>query len=219
MNYTIGTGYFDNGSTSAEFFKTWIANTRKYAKPANGEIVVVNAASPSLEKFGGTWLNMRCNYGHVKTMSPEEKYGGWWLGFMTGALVAFQHGTDFIYKEQDCLAFGSWVEHMYAESRQTGAGVIVGKFDHKYKIEQSLVLVKRGSIMGLIQRYLAISGSDIHPRPELKFLQIMKRYPRALAFMQMGCGRNRPIPYDAPCFYAQKLTQGEMQQFKSRGLL
>jgi len=217
MNFVIGTGYFDNGNGSEKFFETWMKNTLKYSDPY--DVVVVNADSKPLEHLGGTWLNMGHNYGHVKNMDKTEKFGGWWLGFMTAAMIAYHHKKDFIYKEQDCLAFGPWVKHLYDEAQQQGAGVIVGRFDHKYKIEQSLVLVKRKAILGLIHQYLAINASDICPRPELKFLTIMQKWPKAMAFMHMGCGRNRPIPYNASCFYAQKLSKAEMDNLRARGLI
>ena len=217
MNYVIGTGYFDVNKNSAGFFSLWMKNTLKYADPL--DIVVVNADSPPQEHAGGTWLNVFHNYGHVKNMSPDEKYGGWWLGFMTSAMMAYHHGCDFIYKEQDCLAFGPWVKQLYADAKNTGAQVIVGKFKHKYKIEQSLVLVKREAILTLIHMYLSIRKTDKMLRPELKFLQIMERWPKFMAFTNMGCGRNRPVPYGADCFYAQKLSSLELKSLKTRGLI
>jgi hypothetical protein len=219
MRFTIGTGYYDNGGDSPAFFKTWMDNTTKHAPCEPEDVVVVNAASTPVENCGGTWLNMQHNYGHVKTMDKGEKFGGWWLGFMTAAMVAYHHKKDFIYKEQDCLAFGPWVEHLYHTADTTKAGVIVGRFNHKYRIEQSLVLVRRKAILGLIQRYLEINASDICPRPELKFLTIMQKWPKAMAFMTMGCGRNRPIPYNASCFYVQKLTDKEMQNLRAKQLI
>ena len=219
MTYIIGTGYYDDGKASSAFFETWMRNTTKYAPCTPDDIVIVNAASIPLTDFGGTWLNMRHNYGHVKNMDKDEKYGGWWLGFMMGAMVAYHHHADFIYKEQDCLAFGPWVKRLYDEAQQKRAGVLVGRFDHKYKVEQSLVFVRRKAIPGLIQQYLAINASDVCPRPELKFSMIMDKWPKEMTYMDMGCGRNRPIPYKAKCFYAQKLSRVEMDCLRAQGLL
>ena len=216
MSYMIGTGYYDN-PTSAAFFKTWMANTQQFAKPA--DIVVVNSAGRSQEASGGTWINLRHNYGHVKTMDRRERFGGWWVGFMTGALISFGHGLDFIYKEQDCLAFGPWVEKLYEDHARTKAPVVTGSFAHKYKIEQSLVFVRRKFIPTLISMYVSIPETDSALRPELKFLRIMKGKPGSMAYMSMGCGRNRPIPYKAPCFYAQKLTPPELAKLALIGLL
>lgn len=217
MNYVIGTGYYDNKKTSEGFFQTWMNNTKRFSSPS--DIVVVNSASSSLERFGGTWINMKHNYGHVKTMSPDEKYGGWWLGFMTSAMIAYGHGMDFIYKEQDCLAFGAWVQKLFDDSEYQKASVIVGKFKHKYQIEQSLVLVRRKHILSLIGMYLSIPESDKALRPELKFLQLMNRKPGMMAYTDMGCGRNRPIPYASKCFYAQQLTPVELKGLASAGLI
>lgn len=215
MKYVIGTGYFDNGKTSADFFKTWMTNTLRFSVPT--DIVVVNAASKPLASLGGTWLNMMHNYGHVKAMAPGEKYGGWWLGFMMSALTAYHHDADFIYKEQDCLAFGPWVDRLYEDGRT--AHVVVGRFNHKYRIEQSLVLVRRKFIPELIMMYLSINDTDVNLRPELKFLQIMSTRPGCMVCTSMGCGRNRPIPYNDKCFYAQKLSASELGFLASRQLI
>lgn len=219
MNYMIGTGYYGDKPEHATFFGTWMQNTLRHTKAVKESIVVVNAASKPVSSLGGTWLNMRRNYGHVKQMPKDEKYGGWWTGFMLAAMHAYHHGCDFIYKEQDCLAFGPWVDRLYGDQRSTGAKVLVGKFDHKYKVEQSLVLVMRKAIPELIRLYLNIDATDMALRPELKFLRIMKRYPKFMQFMSMGCGRNRPIPYQAPCFYVQKLTAHELRNLQTQGLL
>lgn len=219
MKYVIGTGYYGTKPEHAMFFNTWMRNTLRYTKAVKENIVVVNAASQPASSFGGTWLNMRRNYGHVKQMPEGEKYGGWWTGFMLAAMHAYHHGCDFIYKEQDCLAFGPWVERLYEDQRNTGAKVLVGRFKHKYQIEQSLVLVMRKAIPELLRVYMNIYETDVALRPELKFLRIMKRFPKFMQFMSMGCGRNRPIPYRAECFYAQKLTPQEMKNLYTQGLI
>ena len=217
MRYTIGTGYRASESHGAAFFETWMKNTRGHANPV--DLIVVNANSVPQPQLGGTWLNTFHNYGHVKTMEKGEKYGGWWLGFMMGAMMAYHNACDFIYKEQDCLAFGPWVKQLYDDAKQTDAPVLVGRFNHKYKIEQSLVWVRRKFIPKLINLYLSIPDTDVTLRPELKFLRIMKRHPKVVAFTRMGCGRNRPLPLEATCFYAQKLKPAELQALRTRGLL
>jgi len=219
MAYGITTGYYDTVGSEA-FFKLWMANTLKYAKPA--EIVVVNAAGRCLQQLGGVWINTKHNYGHAKHLVAGEKYGGWWLGFMLGAMICYCHQHDFIYKEQDCLAFGSWVKHLFVTAQQTGAPVIVGRFtQHPYSVEQSLVLIKRYAILDFISEYLMLPESESTGpgRPELKFLSIMKKRPKLVAFMEMGCGRDRPIPYDQRRFYAQHLKKAELDELTARGLI
>jgi hypothetical protein len=216
MSYTIGTGYYDH-PTSASLFKMWMANTKRFSQPS--DIVVVNAAGRSREADGGTWLNMRRNYGLALKLEKGEKYCGWWLSFMLSALVAYHNGDDFIYKEQDCLAFGPWVDRLYTDAVRANTAAVVGQLKHEYQVEISLVLVRRRSVLMLIDRYLSIPDTDFELRPELKFLYIMKNQPNLVSYMTMGCGRNRPIPYDASCFYAQKITEQELSELSSRGLL
>jgi hypothetical protein len=219
MGYDIGTGYYDT-KDSEEFFKLWMANTLKHTKPA--EIIVANSAGKCLEEFGGTWINFKHNYGHVQSLALTEKYGGWWLGFMASAMLAYCNHRDFIYKEQDCLAFGPWLAHLYAVSKRTKAPVIIGRFtQHAYSVEQSLVLIRRYAILDFISKYLSIPGTEAVRvgRPELKFLSIMKAHPRMVTYMDMGCGRDRPIPYSAKCFYVQHIRPAEMKELKKRGLV
>jgi len=198
----------------------WMANTLKYARPA--EIVVANAAGKCLQHLGGPWLNAKHNYGHVKKLAKGEKHGGWWLGFMLGALMCYCHRHDFIYKEQDCLAFGPWVGHLLGTAKNTGASVVIGRFtQHPYSIEQSLVLIKRHAILDFITEYLMLPKPESlrAGRPEFKFLSIMKKRPKMVVFMQMGCGRDRPIPYEHKHFYAQHLTEPELLELRRRKLL
>jgi hypothetical protein len=219
MAYVIGTGYYQQGNNyqANTFFQLWLNNTKRYSTPV--DIVVVNAAASPVEAAGVTWLNMKHNYGHVSSMPANELFCGWWLGFMLGAWVAYHHKCDFIYKEQDCLAFGPWVEHLYNVLKHEKAGVVVGRFNHRYKIEQSLVLVQRQAIPKLISRYLAIPHTDRALRPELKFLRIMTDDNKFMVYMAMGCGRNRPVPYNDRCFYAQKLTTKELAELSRRKLI
>jgi len=219
MAYGIVTGYY-NTTGAEEFFKVWMANTLKYAKPA--EIIVVNAAGKCLSHLGGTWVNTKHNYGHVKRMAPGEKHGGWWLGFMLGALICHCNKYDFIYKEQDCLAFGSWVKHIFVAAETAHAPVVVGQFtQHAYSVEQSLVLIKQAAILDFITEYMMLPEPESTGagRPELKFLAVMKKRPELVTFMTMGCGRDRPIPYTSNRFYAQHLSPVELAELKARKLI
>ena len=96
--------------------------------------------------------------------------------------------------------------------------VAVGRFTHKYQIEQSLVLIRRKYIPEFISRYNLIQGTDKQKRPELKFLELMKETD-VVGYFNIPGGRNRPVPYYTNTFYVQHLHNKELKELKDRGLI
>jgi len=202
--YDIGTGYCGD---KIELFDAWWKNTNKYTCQGNTHnlnVVHVIATENPLVCIPAAirWHSFDKNLGHVQNMPEEQKHGGWWYGFMLGALMAYHDGRDFIYKEQDCFAYGNWVDKMYSYD----ANVVVGKFDHAYQIEQSLVLIKWGRIPSFIAAYMSLEGaeSDATYRPELKFFEIMCDC-NDMVFMDMPFGRNRPVEVTTEPFFVQQI--------------
>jgi hypothetical protein len=141
--YIIGTGYYRYHQEAEDFLRDiWMRNTVRYAEPER--IIITNAASPSI-KLGHRvhWLNLMSNpepnrRHRIRLMQQNAdcpaipggrflKFGGWSLGFIHGALYAYSCGRDYIYKEQDCLAFGNWVERMYRLQAEKDCGMLTGE--------------------------------------------------------------------------------------------
>lgn len=204
------------------FLEIWLRNTSRQCDPA--DIFILNVSDRPLGLDVGNWINVGHNLGHVGDLdlrSPDRRLqlGGWAAGYMLGALIAYSREADFIYKEQDCLAFGPWVDRMYQELDSTNAKMLVGRFDHHLQIEQSLTIVKHEFITTLVREYLAIPTDDSDLRPELKFLRIMEKHSEHIRFLSFGFGRNRPLDLDAPVFYCQHLTNTDLEAMKKRGLI
>ena len=204
MKYAIGTGYTGN----EKLFHKWIANTARTADP---DRIFVCAAGEHSTMYSTTHIEIVYtegpNWGHVFDMWHEGRFGGWSMGFMHGMMQAYARGCDYIYKEEDCFAFGDWVEEMYSVNKK----MLIGEYDHPLKIEQSLVLIRWDFIPDFLSAFLAIKESDKHVWPEKKFSLIMEKFPEEIGFIPFGYGRNRPIDFGKKTWYAQKFSASELK--------
>jgi hypothetical protein len=158
--------------------------------------------------------------GHVHDLNNHRKpyhFCGWSISFVTLALIAYANETDFIYREQDVLAFGPWVERMYAEIGD--AGMIFGKAKCMPAV-QSLVLCKHEFIPEFVRLFMGTGSEQIKSNEgEIKFMRLEQENPGKFARYSFGCDRDRPLPLKDDCFYAQHLTGDELRQIVKAGLL
>lgn len=229
MDYIIGTGYWsghgfrgNDGRERADFFNIWAINTFQFATPKKLYIIDSNSSQLPLAIEGiGTWIRLDHNFGHIFDMYGDNylyRFGGWSIGFILGAFLAYSNKCDFIYKEQDCLAFGPWVESLYEDLNKNNLKMLMGKPSYPgFKIEQSLIIIKHEFILEFIKELLNIpenDGGEHHICPENKFYNIMLKHPKEIGYMSMGVGRARPLPMMFP-FYAQQITETEIGELKS----
>jgi hypothetical protein len=199
MKYAIGTGY----TGSEELFRLWLNNTND-AHPSH---IFVCAAGDYPCPKGDIVYTEGPNWGHVFDMQHDGRFGGWSMGFMHGMMQAYARGCDYIYKEEDCFAFGDWVKNIYAVNKN----MVFGEYDHPLKVEQSLVLVKWDFIPDFLSAFLGIRESDKIIWPEKKFSMMLEKFPDEIGFIPFGYGRNRPIDFSQKTWYAQKLSAFEMK--------
>jgi hypothetical protein len=199
MKYAIGTGYTGN----EELFRLWLNNTND-AHPSH---IFVCAAGDYPCPKGDIVYTEGPNWGHVFDMQHDGRFGGWSMGFMHGMMQAYARGCDYIYKEEDCFAFGDWVKNIYAVDKN----MVFGEYDHPLKVEQSLVLVKWDFIPDFLSAFLGIRESDKIIWPEKKFSMMLEKFPDEIGFIPFGYGRNRPIDFSQKTWYAQKLSAFEMK--------
>jgi len=217
--YTIGTGYHCRpGQTFEKFYQTWWDNTHKYANPA--KVLVIASGGNAPKGFPGSWLKLQGDLGHVHDLNNHRKpyhFCGWSMAFITTALVAYMNETDFIWKEQDVLAFGPWPEKMYAEIGE--AGMIFGSARIMPAV-QSLVLCKHWFIPEFVRLFLG-SGSeqDKENEGEQKFVRLEKQNPKLFARYSFGYDRDRPFNMKDPVWYAQHLSGKELTMLVKAGLL
>jgi hypothetical protein len=219
MKYMIGSGYHNRpGCTWNEFYPVWYANTMRYATPSR--VVILASGGTAIPYAAGHWIPMNGDLGHTHDLSNDRKpyhWCGWSISIVTLALLAYFDECDFIFKEQDTLAFGPWVEKMYAEIGDHGC--IFGKGELMPAF-QSLFLVKHEFIPEFVRIYMGTGSERLKENEgELKFARMKEQNPQHFTHYSFGVDRDRPIPYDAEVFYAQHLNQEELAEMKSRRLI
>jgi hypothetical protein len=219
MKYLIGTGYHNKpGQTWDQFFPTWYENTMKHASPQR--VVVLASGGCTVPGAPGQWIHMDGDLGHTHDLSNGRKpfhWCGWSISFVTLALLAYFDECDFIFKEQDVLAFGPWVEKMYAEIGDKG--MIFGSAEVAPAV-QSLVLCKHWFIPEFVRLYMGSGSEQLKENEgEVKFFRLEQENPECFARYSFGVDRDRPIPYDAEVFYAQHLNGEELAELRKRGLI
>ncbi len=226
MGYMIGTGWWcpetkkeqeSAGKRNTEwrrmktFYDLWLRHIRRYTFPSG--IVVVDAGSEMLPDFSGMHvLKMSRNFQHEngsKGLFGTERTGGIRQIFLAG-MYAMVNGADyFVWVEGDCLLHGTKIIEKVI--RHMGDGDFSAlEWNHEYKLETSFMVFRCSSLPKIMARYLVTDAS----KPELKFVEVAKHFK--LVWMPFGYGRNRPIDFDVPHYFAQHVYGEELAEFKKR---
>lgn len=218
-NYVIGTGFYNpSGSKAQEFYPIWYANTYRHANPER-VLVLANGGSHMAATAPGNWVYLDGNLGHAHDLSAGRKphvMCGWSAAFVTLAMMAYSDERDFIFKEQDCLAFGPWVETMYHEIGDRG--MIFGS--NRYACAQAIVLCRHAFIPEFVRLYMGEGSEQAKSNEcELKFARLERQHPDLFGRFSFGVDRDRPIPYDAEVFYVQQIQPGELAELRRRILI
>lgn len=231
MKYLLGSGYYHPTPDGDRFADMWVMNLELHACPLPRQVVIVGAGRRVPQRYediddfvNSEILPLPGNLGHVGALLSGEKphaFCGWSAAFCALALIAYNAELDFLFLEQDCLAFGPWVERTYADM---GDGDMV--FGRKMTsapfmpCAQALVLVRHSFIPEMVSAYLAMgTDNDVLNLPEAKFQKLEDRFGSRIRRLSFGCDRERPIHYDDKVFYAQKLTPEELSTLKTKELL
>lgn len=234
--YLIGTGYVANAKTpisASEFYDVWLANTLK-AHPSQIFVVGANGDKPSAPHGYVTkgeitqFYNGLGDLGHIRDKHEGRTnfpFTGWAGAMMLAAFAAYNECLDFIYKEQDCLAFGNWVEQLYNDMGDGSA--VLGKGlkppHNQLQSSQSLFLVRHEAIPCFVSLYIA-AGEDQAQGPttgENKFKRMIEAHPTHYK-VQSGhwnMDRDRPLPYHQGTWAAQQITSKEFHIMKGLGLI
>lgn len=215
-NLLIGTGFYSkscNWESNLRGLASWIQNTNQIC----GNIVIVDNAEKPISRYlgrdGGIIRNQR-NLGHVgDSINSNGPLLGWSMSWIQPSLIAYAEGCDYIYKEQDCFAFGDWVPYLTSNQPMT-TGV-----NSQMPCEQSLFYLRHHFILRFVAAYMSIVESDRVMSPEQKFVTVMKMFPDECAFHKLPGGRDRPLPDLREPFYAQRLTPEEMKTIQLAGLI
>lgn len=221
-NVLIGSGYYDDAGTAPHcqwFHRIWMANA-----PTGIPLSIVdNSHSKYASSLYLGGIQVSNNLGHVggNIGNNLPRLMGWSMSWIIPAMVAYSEGMDFIYKEQDCLAFGNWVDVLVGEANDRELDVAFGVCPHEFAwCEQSLFFVRRDAIPGFVGRYCCMPDGDAVKLPETKFRELMmRRDSRIGEFTRLPGGRTQPRPWGEPAFYGQKYTPDEMDRLALEGLI
>lgn len=223
--YSIGTGWFSKPFRNWEWlYPYWMENTYRYAAPVNLFTIasgVGNGDSYLPWQPPRNYVELSGNLGHVNEFDKGIRKGafcGWSATMLSLAMLAYANDSDFIYKEQDCLAFGPWVNGIYDACKDHL--MAFGTCDH-YGPATSLFLVKKDLIPAFVSGYMATSTFS-SPHPEEKFRFLKNNYPESFTQFTFGYDRDRPKPLEEMAkddvWYIQQVTKQELAWLKKEGL-
>lgn len=225
--FLLGSSYFHGGHANREAFaRIWNWNNQRLDMMPSRTVIVAEAGSiPPIRSAEADVIHLSGDLGHIGSHlngSVNYEFTGWSASMCALAMLAYTDCSDFIYKEEDCLAFGPWVERMYADmgDRDFVFGHAMRSAPHQL-CSQSLFLVRHRFIPTMVSEYLAL-GKDGHVNNtgENKFYKIEQKYgSRRVARLTFGVDRERPIHWEAPVFYAQQWSDAELDEAKRRGLI
>lgn len=225
MSFLIGSGFFPNPCSALpaqELFEAWLSTINRYAQPKR--IVVVTAGGHCPARCSAANVVV-CegdlgNLSHKVAGKVHHDFAGWFPPMAITAMIAYNEVLDFIFIEQDCFAFGPFVERMYAD--MGSAQAVIGGRVHGVgePASQSLFLVRHAYIWQFLRDYLNEGPDDNEQcRGEKKFGRMRDRKPNEIKTLSFNVDRDRPIPWDDPVFAFQQPSRAEIDEAKRRGLI
>ncbi len=210
-------------SRSVAFFDVWYRQVMRCIAPER--IVVTDSAAPVKPDYLSyprlQWIELDRNYGHandVRLGTVKTRYSGFTRSVINGAMHALCCDADYyVYVEQDCLVHGvdflhqaiggSPEEILLGPPTQNGRG-IAGAIAAPM-IQQSLMVVARAGLERFLEGLLGAPWGDGECAPE----ETMRLRLAPFGFVQVPYGRSRPIDFRLSHYYAQHLTDDELDQF------
>lgn len=224
-NYILYTGYVNHPKdeyclhlkyaslNTQEFFDIWYINTRKHI-PENIPIHIVGPDCPDLSKT----KNVKClaeykNLGYCADLIEKRTNDfliGYNAGVVYGMIDAYVRGKDYLYKEQDCLAFGNYVDEIYKISGSHS--VVIGP-NKTQACSTALHFIKRAGIP------YAISTMVSAPDAVNLLTEVKYRRMQNLVWLPFGYDRDRPFNTKDKIFYIQQVKKSELQILKDEKLI
>lgn len=220
MSYTIVSGYHERCEWDRRMASWWFQNTLRWCKPEHIVVITTGCEFPVEKEYGVTSI-IGQNMGHVGDIlsgKHKNKWCGWSASVLAGAMICYNLGTDYVYKESDCLIKGDCIGEMYKACE--GKGMVFGT-SALMGVAQSLFLVKHEALMDFVADYME-EGDDTNVAnlPENKFKRMEERYlPARYGRHGIPYDRDRPVDWDKPIFYSQQNTEEEINEWISRGFL
>jgi len=219
--YIIQSGFHETpGSGLSWFYRIWAENTLRYAPDHENVFIVASGGCRPIEPWLrpnciGHWIHLQGNLGGsgniLGNKEPVLPYfmPGCPASWMVGLWLAYINECDFVYKEQDCLCFGDWVEAMYDQIGDKHA--IFGN-GHIHGIATSVFMVRHKFIPEFVMAYLLAGPENMPSRiAEMKIRMLEQRYPEHFCRYDFGYDVDRPFDPTAKVFTVQKLTPDDLR--------
>jgi len=228
--FVIGTSFFNAPNSGSLWFfnNLWRPAVQALHRPPAtlipSGVFCIHVARNKSDRPFPDWIQhtyLTGDLGHVhqligkKEPFKDSAISSYEASMLTLALIAYTNECDLIYLEQDCLAFGKWIEQLYAELG-SHTEMLFGKV-RCMPCAQSLFIVKHKFLLTFVCEYIQ-AGNDIKLGEE-KFISLMKNRPNQIGQFSFGFDRDRPLVYESPVFYAQKLTRDELLNLRRRNLV
>lgn len=223
--YIIGSGYHEApGSGLSWFHEIWAANTVAYAPHAERIFIIADGGcAPARPMRAADWIFLRGNLGGsgniLGNQVPVLPYfmPGCPASWMAGLWIAYINECDYVYKEQDLLAFGDWVGEMY---RQIGDGKAIFGNGHIHGITTAVFLIKHDFIPYFVTAYMLAGSEDVPQRiAEMKMRMLEQRWPEHFRRYSFGFDADRPFDPTAKVFTVQKLTTDDLRTLADHKLI
>jgi hypothetical protein len=216
----LGTGFHKRSEWDDRFFLLWYKNQRDHCPFQFHTTIISTGAKLPFYKEEFHFIR-GANLGHIGDYRSYDGLAGWSASFLALCLLAYNCGEDLIYREQDVLAFGPWLGQAYLD---LGNGDIIYGGPMKTKpwmpCAQSIVIVRHRFLLEFVRRYIELGNDSAAFCPEHRFSKMAARGEKGqFRHLTFGVDRERPLPWDAPVWYAQQWTDAELEEAKSRGLL
>ncbi|HEV2595403.1 MAG TPA: hypothetical protein VGU01_09425 [Sphingomicrobium sp.] len=220
--WTIGSPH----TRAQAFFETWRSQVLECIAP--DIIHVTDSASPLKPPRhdrlpGVVWTSLDRNYGHandIRTGKIKTKYSGFTRSVLLGAAYAMMcDATHYVYVEQDCLVFGR--DFLSAAIGTSDADIFLGMPTENGlglsgiaapMIQQSVMIVRKAGLERFICQMLSPPHSDGEISPE----ETMRQFLPPFDFLKVPYGRSRPIDPLSAHFYAQHLSEAELELIRPR---
>jgi hypothetical protein len=227
-HFIIGTSYFCGPKSGSQWFfeELWKPAVQALFRPPNKtfpqDVFCVSVAG-MMAKSLREWIQviyLTGDLGHVhqligkKNPPKDSQMSSWEAAVLTLAMIAFTNECDLIFLEQDCLAFGPWIDQLYSE---LGDKQMLFGRSRCMPCAQSLFIVRHKFLLTFVEEYIQ-AGLNLKMGEE-KFMSLMRNRPGQIGQFSFPFDRDRPLNFDLPVFYGQKYSPHELNELKRRKLI
>jgi hypothetical protein len=228
--YLLGSSFFDGGKGGREYRREfsiiWRDRIAQLKPRPTRTVIICQAGSqyPFPPPFSDV-INLTGDLGACGQLlngTKTNEFSGWSAAMLALALIAYNDESDLLYIEEDCLAFGPFIERMYQDM---GDGSLVFGPKHQSApwqvCSQSLFLVRFEFIPKFVAAYISMGkDGDKDNLGEMKFVRMEEQFGKdVVKRLSFGFDRERPIRYEDEVFYAQQITPDELAELKRRQLI